>query len=112
MAHDPQVFYIALELRPGASEEDVKKAYTIQQKKYHPDGKCDKDALRRCRTDAEKEKIKEEFRKISSECNEAKSVLHDPKSKKDYDSGMSSDFNFSGVGAADFFRHICTVYRR
>lgn len=103
MAQDPQGLYEVLGLKPGASIDEVKKAYNAQQKKYHPDGKCIKDALRKCKTEAEKDKIKDEFRKISSKCNESKSILYDEKKKKEYDTGMSSEFNFGGAGAADFF---------
>jgi DnaJ homolog subfamily A member 2 len=105
MEKDPQGFYEVLGLKPGASIDEVRRAYNAQQRKYHPDGAHIKEALRKCKTDAEREKVKEEYKRISSKCNQAKSVLYDANKKKEYDSGMPSDFaGFSGAaGAADFF---------
>lgn len=88
MSKDPKGYYKILELSPGASIADVKRAYTKQQVKYHPDSPYMKDRLRKAANDQEREKIRKECDEISSQLNSAKSVLFDEKRKQQYDSGM------------------------
>ena len=61
-------YYELLGIKKEATEEEIKKAYRIQAKKWHPDLNKDKDAA-----------------KISIELNKAKEVLLDPLKRKDYD---------------------------
>ena len=73
---DSQGFYSALELKPGASPEDVKKAYRRLSLAYHPD-RNPNDATATAK-----------FQKIS----EAYQVLEDPMKKKQYDMGGNNPF--------------------
>lgn len=61
-------YYELLGVKKDASAEEIKKAYRMQAKKWHPDLNKDKDAS-----------------KISMQLNEAKEVLLDPLKRKDYD---------------------------
>ncbi len=61
-------YYELLGIKKEATEEEIKKAYRIQAKKWHPDLNKDKDAA-----------------KISIELNKAKEVLLDPLKRSDYD---------------------------
>lgn len=61
-------YYELLGIKKDATSEEIKKAYRIQAKKWHPDLNKDKDAS-----------------KISMQLNEAKEVLLDPQKRKDYD---------------------------
>ena len=83
-------YYEVLGVQKGASEDEIKKAYRKIAIKYHPDrNPGDKDA---------EEKFKE--------AAEAYNVLHDPKTRQQYDqfgfsgSGMGGGFDFSGFGGA------------
>lgn len=88
MSKDPKGYYKILDLSPGASVADVKRAYTKQQVKFHPDSPYMKDRLRKATNDQEREKIKKECDEMSSLLNSAKNVLFDEKKKQQYDSGM------------------------
>ena len=61
-------YYELLGIKKDATEEEIKKAYRMQAKKWHPDLNKDKDAA-----------------SISMKLNEAKEVLLDPLKRKDYD---------------------------
>lgn len=103
MDRDPEGFYQVLGLQPGASIEDVKKAYTKQQIRYHPNGAYVKTQLKNAKTDEERDKIKKEFQEKSSKLNQAKSVLFDENKKKQYDSGMyGRGAGFGGAGFGGF----------
>nr|AJA32516.1 mitochondrial protein import protein MAS5 [Nosema pernyi] len=106
MSQDPQGYYEALGLKPGAPIDEVRRAFTKQQLKYHPDGAFIKSKLRSAKTEEEKEKIKKECEAKSSKLNQAKSILFDEKKKKEYDTGMG-DFGSFGAGGDvfDFFSH-------
>ena len=61
-------YYELLGIKKDATPEEIKKAYRMQAKKWHPDLNKDKDAS-----------------KISMQLNEAKEVLLDPLKRNDYD---------------------------
>lgn len=105
MSKDPKGYYKTLELSPGASIADVKRAYSRQQAKYHLDSPFMKAKLKSATSDAEREKIKKECGEMSAQLNSAKSVLFDEKKKKEYDSGVGEfGAHFSGgAGYSDIF---------
>ena len=79
---DSKGFYSALELEPGSSPEDVKKAYRRLSLAYHPDrNPNDSSATAK-------------FQKIS----EAYQVLEDPVKKQQYDIGGTNPFIQMGFG--------------
>lgn len=61
-------YYELLGIKKDATPEEIKKAYRMQAKKWHPDLNKDKDAAN-----------------ISMKLNEAKEILLDPLKRKDYD---------------------------
>ena len=83
-------FYDTLDVKKGASEEEVKKAYRKLARKYHPDAnQGDKDA-------------EERFKEIQ----EAYSVLSDPEKRKQYDAG-----GMFGGGPGGGFRFDPSAFR-
>ncbi|AFM98600.1 DnaJ C terminal domain-containing protein [Encephalitozoon hellem] len=104
MSKDPKGYYKILELSPGASIADVRRAYSRQQAKYHLDSPFMKNKLKNAANDEEREKIKKECGEMSAKLNSAKSVLFDEKKKKEYDSGVGEfGAHFSGAGYSDIF---------
>ena len=76
MAQEKRDYYEVLGVSKGASEDEIKKAYTKLARKYHPDmNPGDKEA-------------EEKFKEV----NEANEVLSDPEKKARYD-----PFGFAGV---------------
>lgn len=102
MKQDPKGYYEILGLKPGASIEEIRRAYSKQQLKYHPDGAYLKTKLRNAKSEEEKEKIKKECEEMSTKLNQAKLVLFDENKKRAYDSGMD-DMGFGGEGSQDIF---------
>ncbi|KAF9761492.1 Mitochondrial protein import protein mas5 [Nosema granulosis] len=114
MAQDPEGYYEILGLKPGASIDEIRKAYSKQQLKYHPDGAYFKSKMRNAKSEEEKEKIRKECEQKSSKLNQAKSVLFDEEKKKEYDTGMPN-FGFGGAGGQDvfdFFSHFTGGHRK
>lgn len=104
MSKDPKGYYKILEISPGASMAEVKRAYTKQQVKYHPDSAYMKEKLKRASSESEREKVRKECEEMSSKLNSAKSVLFDEKKKQQYDSGMGEfGAQFGGGGYSDIF---------
>lgn len=69
-------YYNLLGIKKDATEEEIKRAYRNQAKKWHPDVNDSKDAL-----------------EIIKELNEAKAVLLDEKKKQEYDSYLQHAVN-------------------
>ncbi|MBR3162303.1 MAG: DnaJ domain-containing protein [Bacilli bacterium] len=69
-------YYELLGIKKDATPEEIKKAYRIQAKKWHPDLNKDKDAAN-----------------ISMKLNEAKEVLLDPLKRSDYDKYLEELIN-------------------
>ncbi|MBR0092563.1 MAG: molecular chaperone DnaJ [Lachnospiraceae bacterium] len=96
MADTKRDYYEVLGVAKDASDEDIKKAYRVLAKKYHPDMNPDDTAA------AEKFK----------EASEAYAVLSDPEKRRQYDQfghaafdGQSGfgGFDFSGMDFTDMF---------
>ena len=96
MADQKRDYYEVLGVEKGATEEDIKKAYRVLAKKYHPDmNPGDASAA---------DKFKE--------ASEAYAVLSDPEKRRQYDQfghaafeggGGPGGFDFSGMDFSDIF---------
>ena len=97
MAESKRDYYEVLGVAKTATEEDIKKAYRVLAKKYHPDMNPGDSAA------ADKFK----------EASEAYAVLSDPEKRRQYDqfghaafdgqSGFGGGFDFSGMDFSDIF---------
>lgn len=90
--------YSVLGLQPGASIDEVKRAFKKLAILYHPDKQQNK-------SEAEKKKAEEKFKEI----NEAYSVLSDPKKKQDYDTFGS--VGGGGMNMGDGFADMADIIR-
>ena len=97
---DKRDYYEVLGVQKGASDAEIKKAFRVQAKKYHPDAHPgDKEC---------EEKFKE--------AQEAYAVLSDPDKRRQYDqfghaafeggAGGAGGFDFSGMDMGDIFGDI------
>ena len=73
-------YYEILEVEPGASSADIKKAYFRSSRLFHPDAN-------RCI----EEKLRLDCEQISKRITEAYCVLRDPRRRKVYDGRKDSD---------------------
>ena len=64
-------YYELLGIKSSATEEEIKKAYKVQMKKWHPDINKDEEAV-----------------SMSMKINEAKDTLLDPIKRRDYDESL------------------------
>ena len=88
MAED---YYKILEVSRDASSDEIQKSYRKLARKYHPDLHADK-------SDAEKEKAKQQFQQIQT----AYDILNDPKKREMYDR-FGENFDMPGGGAGPQF---------
>ena len=104
---DSKEFYKVLGLNPGASIEEIKKAYKKKQFDLHPSGPVRRKikdspeykSLTPEQQAAKEAKLDEEVAKV----NEAFSVLSDEKKKKEYDSGTGQFSSFPGMDGFEGF---------
>lgn len=106
MSNDSKGYYKALGLQPGASIDDVKKAYKKKQVDLHPSGPVRKkmrDTPEYNAMTAEQKAAKEsELDELIALINSAFTVLSDEKKKKEYDAGMGEFAEFSTGGFGGF----------
>ncbi|KRH93642.1 Molecular chaperone (DnaJ superfamily) [Pseudoloma neurophilia] len=88
---DSKGYYAALGLSAGASENDIKKAYSRKILKYHPDQGSETKKVRAMPDGPEKEKRVKEIEEKIRKLNEAKNVLCDAEKKKLYDQGIDDN---------------------
>lgn len=110
---DSKEFYKTLGLKPGASIDEVKKAYKKKQFELHPSGP----ARRKIRDSAEYKALNDEQKAAkdakldeeASKVNVAYTVLSDENKKKDYDTGAGDYAQFPDMdgfsGFGDIFSH-------
>ncbi|KAI5189768.1 heat shock protein beta-6 [Nematocida sp. AWRm77] len=98
-------YYKTLGVSTEASIQEIKSAYRKLAKTYHPDGKVVQDVLSSCKTEKEKETLKEKMNKKFSEVSTAYETLSDEEKKQKYDAGMDeSSFEFGDMFGS-FFGH-------
>lgn len=123
MVSDTKGYYSALGLQPGASIDEIKKAYKKKQVELHPSGpirrKLKDSSEYRAMTDEQKAAKENELNELVSKVNEAFNVLSDEKKKAEYDSGvgqfgsMGGFEGFSGFGGfEDIFEQMGGFGRR
>lgn len=103
---DNKGYYKILGLSPGASDNEVKRAYSRKIMEYHPDqGKTTK-KVKAMPDGPEKESRLKELEDKIRKLNEAKNVLSDPDKKKMYDQGYDDSgpagFDMGGFDIFDF----------
>lgn len=98
--HDNKGYYKLLNLKPGASVSEVKKAYNLMLMKYHPDMGSIAKQLKTIEDEAERNKKFEEINEMCKKLNDAKTVLTDSEKKELYDQGV--DENASGYDMSGF----------
>lgn len=117
---DSKGYYKALGLQPGASIDEVKKAYKKKQIELHPSGPSRKklrDSPEYKSMSAKEQEAKEaELDEQISLVNQGFTILTDEKKKAEYDSGMGEFSGFQGGfpgggfggfdGFADMFSHM------
>lgn len=104
---DKRGYYKILNLKPQASEAEVKRAYSRAILDYHPDmGKITK-KVKAMSDGPEKDKKVKEIEEKIRKLNEAKTILSDPEKKKLYDQGIDENaqagFDMGGFDIFDFF---------
>lgn len=102
MVNDSKGYYSALGLQPGASIDEIKKAYKKKQVELHPSGpirrKLKDSPEYRAMTEEQKEAKESELNELVSKVNEAFNVLSDEKKKAEYDSGTGQFGEMGGFG--------------
>lgn len=101
---DNKGYYKILGLSAGASDADIKRAYSRKILDYHPDqGRITKKVKAMPDGPEKQAKIKE-MEDVIRKLNESKNVLSDPEKKKMYDQGMDENvsFDMDGFDIFDF----------
>lgn len=113
-ANDSKGYYQMLGLQPGASIDDVKKAYKKKQMELHPSGPTRRkirDTAEYKTMSKEKQVAKEaELDEQIAKVNEAYKVLGDENKKKEYDSGTGEFSQFGNMGGFGGFEDIVSHF--
>lgn len=100
---DKKGFYAQLDLKPGSSIDEIKRAYNKKVMKYHPDIGSAMKKLHSMPDGPEKQKKKKEIEDEMRLLNDAKSVLTDENKKKMYDQGIDENSHQGGFDMGDIF---------
>ncbi|KAG0417087.1 Mitochondrial protein import protein mas5, partial [Dictyocoela roeselum] len=103
---DAKGYYKFLNLPPGSSLEDVRKAYMKMQRECNIDNPRVKQALKGIKSESERKAREKELQEKAAKLNEIKCVLMDAKEKEKYDRGVEFDFGFEGSSLFDLFGNI------
>lgn len=112
--NDSRGYYQVLGLQPGASIDDVKKAYKKKQVELHPSGvvrrkirdSAEYKALPKEKQEARENELDEQVAKV----NEAFKVLGDEGRKREYDSGSGEFSQFGDMGGFSGFEDIVSHF--
>ncbi|KAI5181031.1 heat shock protein beta-6 [Nematocida sp. AWRm80] len=98
-------YYRTLGVNPQASAAEIKSAYKKLALKYHTDSPAASNALKACKTDAEREELKKSMNEKFSQASAAYEILSNAERRRKYDTGedQMDGFSFGAGGANEFF---------